>query len=177
MDFDNLIIDLVRKANPDLDSRLESQAEALDELECTNPVLGKWIDEYDYEYLLAAFNLNDGEFSRNFPGMAHLNQHDRSQIIEAFEDHFDHCAHCYLKRGYDLEMNDKIERVYTTDKTLVAQYLQELAPQEPRVSAKVQGSFSALTELNPPLSTKTAASANGEGNVSPPNSRRKYHAG
>lgn len=123
MDFDGLIIDLVRKAEPDLDERLESQAEALKELVCTNPVLGRWIDEYDVDYLMAAFNLDDDEFASNFPAMAHLNQHDRSQIIEAFEKHFDQCPHCYLKRGYDLEMNARIERAYTLNSATVAQHL------------------------------------------------------
>ena len=123
MDFDGLIIDLVRKAEPDLDARLESQAEALKELECTYPVLGRWIDEYDVEYLMAAFNLDDDEFASNFPAMAHLKQHDRSQIIEAFEKHFDQCPHCYLKRGYDLEMNARIERAYTLNSATVAQHL------------------------------------------------------
>lgn len=123
MDFDNLIIDLVRKAEPDLDARLENQAEALNELQCTNPVLGRWIDEYDVEYLMAAFNLDDDEFSSNFPTMGHLNQHDRSQIIEAFESHFDQCPHCYLKRGYDLEMNARIERAYTRDNAEVMRHL------------------------------------------------------
>ncbi len=124
MDFDDLIIDLVRKAEPDLDARLENQAEALKELECTNPVLGRWIDEYDVEYLIAAFKLDDDEFSSNFPEMGHLNQHDRSQIIEAFETHFDQCPHCYLKRGYDLEMNARIERVYRLNNAEVMQHLQ-----------------------------------------------------
>jgi len=124
MDFDKLIIDLVRKEEPDLDARLENQAEALNDRECTNPVLGRWIDEYDVEYLMAAFNLDDDEFSSNFPTMGHLNQHDRSQIIEAFESHFDQCPHCYLKRGYDLEMNARIERAYTRNNAEVMEQLQ-----------------------------------------------------
>jgi hypothetical protein len=124
MDFDNLIIDLVRKAEPDLDSRLESQAEALNELKCTNLVLGRWIDEYDVEYLMAAFDLDDDEFAANFPAMAHLNQNDRGQIMDAFEKHFDQCPHCYLKRGYDMEINARIERAYIDNNSTVAQQLQ-----------------------------------------------------
>ena len=124
MDFDHLIIDLVRKAEPDLDSRLESQAEALKELECINHALGRWIDEYDVEYLMAAFSLDDGEFSSSFPTMGHLNQDNRKQIIEAFENHFDQCPHCYLKRGYDLEMNARLERAYVDNNVVVAQHLQ-----------------------------------------------------
>jgi|ERR1700741_66496 len=131
MDFDKLIIDLVRKEEPDLDARLENQAEALSERECTNPVLGRWIDEYDVEYLMAAFNLDDDEFSSNFPTMGHLNQHDRSQIIEAFESHFDQCPHCYLKRGYDLEMNARIERAYSRNNSEVMQQLQSAQVNNP----------------------------------------------
>jgi len=124
MDFDDLIIDLVRKAEPDIDSRLESQAEALKELECTNPVLGRWIDEYDVDYLIAAFNLDDEEFSSTFPAMGNLNQHDRGQIIEAFENHFDQCPHCFLKRGYDMEMNARIERAYRMNNAAVMEHLE-----------------------------------------------------
>ena len=58
-DFDEFIVNLVRSDEPDLDHRLETQAEAVSALECTNSILGKWIDRYDVEYLLAAFNLND----------------------------------------------------------------------------------------------------------------------
>jgi hypothetical protein len=142
MDFDKLIIDLVRKAEPDLDARLESQAEALDDLECTNPVLGRWIDEYDVEYLFAAFNLNDTEFAANFPDLAHLNQHDRSQIIEAFENHFDQCPHCHLKRGYDLEMNERIERAYNLNNATVAEHLHAAASAEESTAAKQKASGS-----------------------------------
>ena len=133
MDFDDFIVDLVRKAEPDIDARLESQAEALKELECTDPVLGRWIDEYDVEYLIAAFNLDDDEFSSTFPAMANLNQHDRSQIIEALENHFDQCPHCFLKRGYDTEMNARIERAYRDNNAAVVQQLS----QEEIPSAKV----------------------------------------
>jgi hypothetical protein len=137
MDFDDFIVDLVRKAEPDIDTRLESQAEALKELECTDPVLGRWIDEYDVEYLIAAFNLDDDEFSSTFPAMGTLNQHDRSQIIKALENHFDQCPHCFLKRGYDTEMNARIERAYRDNNAAVVQQLsQEEIPSAKAAAAK-----------------------------------------
>ena len=107
--FMDLIVNLVRQGEPDLDSRLESQSEALSDLECTNPALGRWIETYDIQYLLAAFALNDADFAEDFPKLAHLKQPEREKIIHAFEAHFDHCAHCHLKRGYDLELNSRIE--------------------------------------------------------------------
>jgi hypothetical protein len=104
------IVNLVRDAEPDLDARLESQADALRDLKCTNPILGQWIDTYDVQYLLAAFALNDADFADDFPKLAHLKEAEREIIIKAFEDHFDQCSHCHLKRGYDLESNSRIER-------------------------------------------------------------------
>lgn len=107
--FSDIIVKLVHQAEPDLDARLEAQDEELLRLKCTNPVLGKWIDAYDVEYLLAAFALNDADFSEDFPKLAHLKQSEREKVVKAFEDHFDHCPHCHLKRGYDLELNSRIE--------------------------------------------------------------------
>lgn len=164
MEFDHLIIDLVRKADPDLDLRLESQAEALSDLECTNPVLGKWIDEYDVEYLFAVFKLDDTEFASNFPPMAHLSQSDRSQIIDAFEKHFDQCPHCYLKRGYDLEMNDRIERAYLNNNETIGQHLKSEALEEvvpPRsaaigAAATKEHVSTASEEISPPVAAKSA---------------------
>src|SRR5947207_1463784 len=103
------IVNLVRDAEPDLDARLESQGDHLHEVTCTNPTLGRWIDGYDVQYLLAAFALNDHDFVEDFPKLAHLKQPDREKIIQAFEAHFDECPHCHLKRGYDLELTSRIE--------------------------------------------------------------------
>lgn len=140
-DFDEFIVNLVRSDEPDLDRRLETQAEAVSALECTNPILGKWIDTYDVEYLLAAFNLNDDDFAENFPEMTHLNRQDRSQIIEAFEDHFVHCSRCHLKRGYDLEMNARIEMAYRQHGDLIARKLNETRD-EHRLNTKCQEELS-----------------------------------
>ena len=142
-DFDDFIIGLVRAAEPDLDERLEKQEEALRALECTDPTLGKWITTYDVEYLLAAFNLNDEDFAENFPEMSHLNHHDRSQIIEAFEDHFLHCSHCYLKRGYDLEMNARIESVYRKHGDAIAAHLSDTPTDQPEPAGNSEEGFAA----------------------------------
>ncbi len=110
-EFARLIPDLVREAEPDLDTRLEYQAEALREFPCSNPVIGRWIDANDVQYLLAAFALNDNDFAEHFPEMLRVTEAERKRTIETFEEHFEHCPHCSLKRGYDLEMNARIERV------------------------------------------------------------------
>lgn len=157
-DFDDFIINLVRAAEPDLDERLKKQDEALRALECTNPTLGKWITTYDVEYLMAAFNLNDEDFAENFPEMSHLNHHDRSQIIEAFEDHFLHCSHCHLKRGYDLEMNARIESVYRKHGNAISAHLSATKDQpEPGGSLGANDLDSLAQEVSKPKTLRAAA--------------------
>jgi len=115
-DFNDNTVNKIRKSDPELTSRLEAQVEAVDELRCTNPAVGKWIDAYDVQYLFAAFALDDEDFAENFPKMAELTQHDRKRILKTFETHLDNCSHCHLKRGFDLEIDSRIERVFRENK-------------------------------------------------------------
>jgi hypothetical protein len=115
-DFSDIIVKLLRQAEPELDGRLEYQAEALDEEKCTNPLLGRWIDTNHAEYLLAAFSLNDSDFEEYFPQMTGVTEHHRKRIVRAFEDHFGLCRHCSLKRGYDAELDGKILRLCRDNK-------------------------------------------------------------
>jgi len=124
-DFTDLLAEFIRHAEPDLDRRLESQAEALTELKCTQPILGKWVDEHDTEYLLAAFALDDDDFAENFPRMAKYTQEDRKKIIDEFENHFNNCPRCHLKRGYDLEFNSRIEQVCRQNRAQLLHHLRQ----------------------------------------------------
>lgn len=128
-DITDLIADFIRQAEPDLNTRLEYQAQALEDLKCTNAVLGKWVEAHDVQYLLAAFDLDDDEFASNFPGMAHLKEHDRQRIIETFETHFQHCSRCHLKRSYDLEFNSRIESVVRQQKGHLSPQLRAAHPE------------------------------------------------
>ena len=97
-DLTDVIADFVFKAAPDLASRLEAQAEALDEAKCINPVIGRWVDENDVKYLLSTFTLNDKDFAERFPAMAHTSKAERQKVLATFEEHFEYCEHCSLKR-------------------------------------------------------------------------------
>ena len=111
-DFSDIIVRMLRQAEPDLDSRFGYQAEALDEEKCTNPLLGRWIDKNHVQYLLAAFALSDSDFAEYFPQMADVTEHHRKRIIRAFEDHLKQCGHCSRKQGYDTELDGKILRLF-----------------------------------------------------------------
>jgi hypothetical protein len=124
-DLTDVIANFVFKSAPDLASRLESQAEALDEAKCSNPVLGRWIDENDVKYLFSTFALNDEDFAVRFPAMAHTTKAERQRVIAAFEEHFEHCQHCSLKRGYDLELDARIKQVCQENSDFLLQMLEE----------------------------------------------------
>ena len=124
-DLTDVIADFVFQSAPDLASRLESQAEALAEAKCSNPVLGKWIDENDVKYLLSTLALNDEDFAERFPAMAQTNRAERQQVIAALEEHFNHCLHCSLKRGYDLELDARIKQACHQNSDLLLQLLEE----------------------------------------------------
>ncbi|HKY05937.1 MAG TPA: hypothetical protein VJQ56_13665 [Blastocatellia bacterium] len=124
-DLTDVIAAFVFRSAPDLASRLEAQAEALDEAKCNNPVIGRWVDENDVKYLLSAFALNDKDFAERFPAMAHTSKAERQQVIAVFEEHFEHCKHCSLKRGYDLEMDARIKQACKQNSDFLLQMLEE----------------------------------------------------
>jgi len=128
-DFTDLLDIFVRQAEPDLNARLEAQAESLTGLKCSEPVLGKWVDEHDVEYMLAAFALDDDDFVAIFPSMSNITEHDRNRIIEAFENHFEDCLHCSRKRSYDLEYNSRVERVFQQKRAELLHHLSQSAPE------------------------------------------------
>jgi hypothetical protein len=138
----DVIADLVFQTNPELASRLEYQAEALREVECINPVIGRWIDANDVKYLLSTFDLKDGDFAARFPSIANVTQQDRQRVVAAIERHFDQCQHCSLKRGYDLELDAQIKLACQQNNSLLLQLLEEdgetLSEEDERGRAKLE---------------------------------------
>ena len=124
-DLTDVIADFVFKSAPDLASRLEAQAEALAEAKCINPLIGRWVDENDVKYLLSTFALNDKDFAERFPAMAHTSKAERQRVVAALEDHFEHCQHCSLKRGYDLELDARIKQACEQNSDFLLQLLVE----------------------------------------------------
>lgn len=103
------VFELMQRSESDLPARLASQEEALDELTCTEPRLGKWFEENTVSYVLAAFNLSDKDFAEVFPPLKHISAAQRQNIIQAFEEHIERCPKCYRKRSFDLEFEGRLE--------------------------------------------------------------------
>lgn len=124
-DFSETFAKLVLETNPDLTLRLESQEEALQEVKCINPLFGRWVDAHEVNYLLSVLALNDQDFAKMFPAMAQVTERERLRFAEALESHFDECSHCSLKRGYDLEMDARVEQSCRENNDFLLQVLRE----------------------------------------------------
>jgi hypothetical protein len=145
-DLTDIIANFVFKSAPDLASRLEAQAEALDEAKCSNPVIGRWVDENDVKYLLSAFSLNDKDFAERFSSMAHTSRAERQRIVATLEEHFEHCQHCSLKRGYDLELDSRIKQACQQNSDFLLQILKddetEASKEDDHLSMKIESARS-----------------------------------
>lgn len=124
-DITDMIAEMVRQAAPELASRLEYQELALRESECVAPSVGRWIDDNSVKYLLSAFALEDKDFAERFPALAHITGPERQQFIAAVEAHFDQCKHCYLKRGFDLELDARIKLTCRQNSAALLELLEE----------------------------------------------------
>lgn len=108
-DIEDAIANFVFQIAPDLTSRLEVQEESLSETECTNPTLGRWIDANGVNYLFSVLKLDDKDFAEMHPAMAHISAPERQRFAAELENHFTRCSHCSLARGYELELDARIE--------------------------------------------------------------------
>ena len=120
-----VIADLVHETEPDLESRLESQAEALRERKCVNPLIGGLVDAYDIKYLLSSLSLEDPDFAVMFPALSSLTAERRVELVTSIKEHFEHCPYCFLKRSYDLELDARIKQVCRNNAPLLLRLLDE----------------------------------------------------
>lgn len=125
MNFIETIAKLVVESDGGFEERLKRQDEAISELACTDPLVRKWIEAYDVEYLLASFSLLDEDFDQMFPSMAHIPSCVRGQILTAFEEHLVSCKRCSLKAAYDKELNALIDRVCLEDRDRLLQLFED----------------------------------------------------
>ncbi|HKP83169.1 MAG TPA: hypothetical protein VJT69_14155 [Pyrinomonadaceae bacterium] len=123
-DIRSTIAHLVRKANSNFERELKEQEEVLRGLECTNPYYGEWLD-MGVELLISIFKLEDHDFARQLPEMAHVSKSDRHQFLKQIEAHLCECDHCALKQQCELDLNSKIEEACSDNRELLIQQLEE----------------------------------------------------
>jgi len=123
-DIADTIAILVRKANSNFERELEEQEEVLRGLECTNPYYGEWL-EMGLELVSSIFDLEDHDFGRELPDLAHLSKSARGQFLRHIETHLHQCAHCAFREQYELALNARIEEACSDNRELLIQQLEE----------------------------------------------------
>jgi len=119
------VANFVRRADPEVEFRLEAQAEALDESVCIDARVGQWIDAHDVEYLNAVLDLDDFDFAKRFPSVNHVTYDRRQRMKAEIQTHLAHCPHCSLKHGFELELDSRIMRACRENRDDLLQLLNE----------------------------------------------------
>ena len=144
-DITSTVASLVRKANSNFEQELKEQEEALRCLECTNPYYGEWLD-MGVELLFSTFELEDHDFARQLPELAHLSKSARREFLKHIETHLCECDHCALKQQYELALDAKIEEACSDNKELLIQQLEEeLRNSNSHIDEKPESYFCAST--------------------------------
>jgi hypothetical protein len=110
---------LLNEPEADLFSRLNDQEEALGDSECIFPLIGSWMEQFGADHLLSIFSLDDICFAKRFPQMAQITARERKLMRSMFEEHLEHCSHCWLRRGFDLDLNSQIDRSLRRNKNVL----------------------------------------------------------
>ena len=121
-----LLSSLIIDKENDTVSRLNAQEIALKELKCMHPELGKWINDCDFPFLIETLVLEDAIFFGEFPDVK-LTAEERKEFANALEAHCENCAHCHLKRAYDLEWQSRVNRAFAENKQVIGKAIAHAA--------------------------------------------------
>ena len=71
------------------------------DLPCSEPYVGRWVQDCDFPFLMDILALPDKVFVREFPGIA-LSQKEREAFANTLEKHCSDCARCNAKQAEDI---------------------------------------------------------------------------
>ena len=92
------------------------------DLICSQPILGKWVDECDFPFLIETLALPDHVFTEEFPGLQ-LSRQDRQTFAQILETHCKECARCHAKQAEDIEWKLRVEKAFAKNKRSIASAL------------------------------------------------------
>lgn len=91
-------------------------------LTCSQPVLGRWIEDCDFPFLMETLALPDHVFSREFPEIL-LSLEDRQAFASVLQTHSHECAHCHAKKTEDIEWKQRVDKALDQNKRLLGAWL------------------------------------------------------
>ena len=72
------------------------------ELTCSQPIVGRWINDCDYSFLTETLALTNDAFKQEFREIQ-LSHEERKMLATILDDHTRECARCGSKRAEDDE--------------------------------------------------------------------------
>lgn len=117
-DFAQLLARLIGESDDD-DPPFERTGK---ELTCSQPVLGRWIDDCDFPFLMETLALPDHVFSQEFPEIK-LSHRDREAFAKVLNSHCKECARCNAKQAEDIAWRHRVEKVIVKNKETIAAVL------------------------------------------------------
>jgi hypothetical protein len=117
-----LLSKLILENDDDTVFRFQAQDEALNELKCSQPSLGEWIDRCDYSFLMDTLKLSDRIFLKEFPSLR-LPLEERKQFAETLAAHCENCVHCFRKRAYDLKWESCVDKTLDENRETIGKAL------------------------------------------------------
>ena len=113
-DFIQLLARLISESD-DNDPPIKRTGE---DLSCSEPLLGRWIDRCDVPFLMDTLALSDHVFGREFPEIP-LSQADRATFAKTLETHCRECARCHAKQAEDIAWKLQVENAITKNKRAI----------------------------------------------------------
>jgi hypothetical protein len=92
------------------------------DLTCSQPILGRWIDDCDVPFLFDTLALPDHVFKQEFPGIK-LSQKDRETFAKTLDTHCTECARCNSKRVEDIEWKRRVDEAFVENKQIIGRFL------------------------------------------------------
>src|ERR1041385_3075060 len=117
-DFIQLLARLISEGD-DNDPAIRRTGE---DLTCSQPLLGRWIDRCDVSFLMDTLALSDHVFGQEFPGIL-LSHQERAAFAKRLETHCRECAPCHPKQAEDILWKFRVEKAIAENKQAIVDIL------------------------------------------------------
>ena len=117
-DFDRLLARLLGESD-DNDPPFQRTGK---DLSCSQPLIGRWIDDCDFPFLMDTLALPDDVFSQEFPGIL-LSHEEREAFARLLKTHCTECARCNAKQAEDIAWKVRVDKVIAKHKHTIGAIL------------------------------------------------------
>lgn len=91
-------------------------------LPCSEPNVGRWVQDCDFSFLMDTLALPDNVFVREFPGIA-LSQKEREAFAKTLEKHCSDCARCNAKQAEDIAWKLRVDEAIVENREAIGEAL------------------------------------------------------